>query len=50
MRNGTVRVNGAPVFFDAPFGPYKRSGNGREYGAHGLREFLETKSIYGDSG
>ncbi len=49
LRTGTVHVNGAPMAFDAPFGRYKQSGTGREYGAHGLREFLETKSIYGDS-
>ena len=49
MRTGMVHVNGAPLTADAPFGGYRQSGNGREYAAHGLREFLVAKSIYGDS-
>lgn len=48
VRTGMVHINGAPLTSDAPFGGYGESGNGREYGAHGLREFLEAKSIYGD--
>jgi aldehyde dehydrogenase (NAD+) len=47
LRTGMVHVNGAPPDTNAPFGGYKRSGNGREWGAAGLREFLETKSIFG---
>ncbi|MHB1999195.1 MAG: aldehyde dehydrogenase family protein [Solirubrobacteraceae bacterium] len=47
MRTGMVHLNGAPLTADAPFGGYKQSGNGREYAGHGLREFLEAKSIYG---
>jgi len=31
----------------APFGGYKHSGNGREYGVFGLEEYLETKAIVG---
>ena len=50
MRTGMVHLNGAPLAMDAPFGGYRQSGNGREYAAHGLREFLEAKSIYGDNG
>ena len=49
MRTGMVHLNGAPLTQDAPFGGYKQSGNGREYAGHGLREFLEAKSIYGDN-
>ena len=49
MRTGMVHLNGAPLTADAPFGGYRKSGNGREYAAYGLREFLEAKSIYGDT-
>jgi len=49
IRTGMVHINGAPIMFDVPFGGYKQSGNGREFGAHGLREFLETKTIFGDN-
>ncbi|MGI8507062.1 MAG: aldehyde dehydrogenase family protein [Solirubrobacteraceae bacterium] len=49
MRTGMVHLNGAPLTPDAPFGGYRQSGNGREYAAHGLKEFLEAKSIYGDN-
>ena len=45
MRTGQVDVNGAPFNPFAPFGGYKQSGNGREYGRQGLEEFLETKAI-----
>ncbi len=50
LRTGMVHVNGAPLTADAPFGGYKQSGNGREYAGHGLKEFLEAKSIFGDNG
>jgi aldehyde dehydrogenase (NAD+) len=49
MRTGMVHLNGAPLTADAPFGGYRRSGNGREYARWGLHEFLEAKSIYGDN-
>ena len=48
LRAGMVHINGAPLDNRAPFGGYKMSGNGREWGAHGLREFLETKAIMGE--
>ena len=47
MRAGMVHINGAWLDAMAPFGGYKQSGNGREWGAHGIDEFLEVKSIYG---
>ena len=45
MRTGMVDVNGGRFNPDAPFGGYKQSGNGREWGRAGFEEFLETKSI-----
>lgn len=45
LRTGQVDVNGAGWNALAPFGGYKQSGNGREFGRHGLEEYLETKSI-----
>ncbi|MEL7487713.1 MAG: aldehyde dehydrogenase family protein [Pseudomonadota bacterium] len=45
LRAGQIQVNGARVNFQAPFGGYKQSGNGREWGAHGLEEFLEVKAV-----
>lgn len=47
MRTGMVHLNGAPADLTAPFGGYKQSGNGREWGAHGLEDFLEIKSVMG---
>lgn len=47
IRTGNVHLNGAPVDFNAPFGGYKQSGNGREWGKYGLEEFLEVKAIIG---
>jgi aldehyde dehydrogenase (NAD+) len=48
LRTGMVHVNGASPEVDAPFGGYRRSGNGREWGLFGLKEYLEVKSIFGD--
>ena len=47
LRAGTVQINYPPADYLAPFGGYKRSGNGREYGAYGLHDYLEFKSIIG---
>jgi aldehyde dehydrogenase (NAD+) len=47
LRTGNVHLNGAPVDPSAPFGGYKQSGNGREWGLHGFEEFLEVKAILG---
>ena len=47
MRSGMVHINGADLDAQAPFGGYKQSGNGREWGPHGIDEFLELKSVYG---
>ncbi|MFN8640441.1 MAG: aldehyde dehydrogenase family protein [Candidatus Binatia bacterium] len=47
LRTGNVHVNGAGADFSAPFGGYKQSGNGREWGDFGFEEFLEVKAIMG---
>ena len=47
LRCGNVHINGAPVDTRAPFGGYRQSGLGREWGAWGLEEFLETKAMLG---
>jgi len=47
LRAGTVQINYPAADYLAPFGGYKRSGNGREYGEFGLNEFLELKANIG---
>ena len=47
IRTGMVHINGAPLDISAPFGGYKKSGNGREWGLEGLEEYLETKAMMG---
>ena len=47
LRAGQVVVNNAGPELMAPFGGYKQSGNGREWGAHAFGEFLETKALIG---
>jgi aldehyde dehydrogenase (NAD+) len=48
MRTGAIWINGG-FDFHAPFGGYKHSGNGREWGEHGFHEYLEVKAISGFS-
>lgn len=47
IRAGNVHINGAGPDMNAPFGGYKMSGNGREWGPHGFEEFLEVKAMMG---
>jgi aldehyde dehydrogenase (NAD+) len=47
LRTGMVHLNGASTDANAPFGGYKQSGNGREWGREGLKEFLEVKAVMG---
>ncbi|MFL6619167.1 MAG: aldehyde dehydrogenase family protein, partial [Povalibacter sp.] len=47
LRVGMVHLNGASTDSNAPFGGYKHSGNGREWGREGLKEFLEVKAMMG---
>ena len=47
LRAGQVNINGAGIDFMAPFGGFKQSGNGREWGDHAFAEFLETKAVIG---
>jgi aldehyde dehydrogenase (NAD+) len=48
IRAGSVFVNSGGLDFNSPFGGYKQSGNGREFGKFGLEEFMEVKSVIGD--
>jgi len=47
IRSGQVHINYPAWDGYAPFGGYKRSGNGREYGVLGFEEYLETKAVVG---
>ncbi|HEU5193075.1 MAG TPA: aldehyde dehydrogenase family protein [Methylomirabilota bacterium] len=47
LRAGQIALNGAPGDMAAPFGGYKQSGNGREWGKYGFEEFLEIKAVMG---
>jgi aldehyde dehydrogenase (NAD+) len=47
IRAGQVTLNGAAGTMNTPFGGFKMSGNGREYGEFGLRDFLEVKAVIG---
>jgi len=47
LRAGQVNINSAATDLMAPFGGYKQSGNGREWGDHAFAEFLEVKAVLG---
>ena len=49
LRAGRVIINSTGATLDLPFGGYKQSGNGREFGVYGLEEFLEVKAVIGVS-
>ena len=45
IRAGMVTINMAPADATAPFGGYRQSGNGREWGRYGIEEYLEVKAV-----
>jgi aldehyde dehydrogenase (NAD+) len=47
IRAGQICINGAAGDYKTPFGGFKMSGNGREFGEYGLRDFLEVKAVIG---
>ncbi|MGY4281690.1 acyl-CoA reductase-like NAD-dependent aldehyde dehydrogenase [Bradyrhizobium sp. LM2.7] len=47
IRAGTIYLQGGSLDSSAPFGGYKQSGNGREWGRFGLEDYLEVKSVAG---
>ena len=47
IRAGNVNLQGVPNDRTAPFGGYKQSGNGREWGRYGMEEYLEVKAVAG---
>ncbi|MBS0613122.1 MAG: aldehyde dehydrogenase family protein [Proteobacteria bacterium] len=47
IRAGRITINGASGDMQTPFGGFKASGNGREWGEYGLRDFLEVKAMIG---
>lgn len=50
IRAGNVKINGRSGGYAVPFGGYKQSGNGREWGEHGFTDFLEIKAVEGYGG
>ncbi|MFT5482281.1 MAG: aldehyde dehydrogenase (NAD+) [Halieaceae bacterium] len=49
IRAGNIGVNGVSGDLNTPFGGFKQSGNGREWGPHGFADYLEIKAISGAS-
>lgn len=47
IRAGNIHINGASGGYNVPFGGFKQSGNGREWGSHGFTDFLEIKAVEG---
>jgi aldehyde dehydrogenase (NAD+) len=47
LRTGMVHLNGVSTDMHAPFGGYKKSGNGREWGRFGIDEYMEVKAVMG---
>jgi len=47
LRAGQVNINSAAIDLTAPFGGFKQSGNGREWGDHAFGKFLEVKAMLG---
>lgn len=47
IRAGNIHINDQWGGFSVPFGGFKQSGNGREWGAHGFTDFLEIKAVEG---
>ena len=47
LRAGNINLNGSGPTPNVPFGGYKKSGNGREWGAHGFTDYLEIKAVSG---
>jgi aldehyde dehydrogenase (NAD+) len=47
IRAGNININGQSGDMNTPFGGYKQSGNGREWGEHGFADYLEVKAVSG---
>ena len=47
IRAGNIHINDASGGYEVPFGGFKQSGNGREWGAHGFTDYLEIKAMEG---
>ena len=45
IRTGQIDINGSPFNPEAPFGGFRKSGYGREFGAFGVEHFTELKAI-----